>query len=136
MSDYKRLFIGARSNAVSEIIWNAWADNSHINNTNGVNGGAYPHASISNMWACGESPTQELVDAFEMTNGAMPVTYNDATRTSITVTPGAAELGYSRSEEHTSELQSLMRKSYAVFCLTKKKHINALVYTVHSSPLT
>src|SRR3546814_8105228 len=25
-----------------------------------------------------------------------------------------------RSEEHTSELQSLMRKSYAVFCLTKK----------------
>src|SRR3546814_2606878 len=27
-----------------------------------------------------------------------------------------------RSEEHTSELQSLMRISYAVFCLTKKKH--------------
>src|SRR3546814_10312735 len=29
-----------------------------------------------------------------------------------------------RSEEHTSELQSLMRISYAVFCLTKKKKIN------------
>src|SRR3546814_6362933 len=29
----------------------------------------------------------------------------------------------SRSEEHTSELQSLMRISYAVFCLQKKKHI-------------
>src|SRR3546814_14885357 len=28
-----------------------------------------------------------------------------------------------RSEEHTSELQSLMRISYAVFCLTKKKRI-------------
>src|SRR3546814_9298871 len=28
-----------------------------------------------------------------------------------------------RSEEHTSELQSLMRISYAVFCLQKKKHI-------------
>src|SRR3546814_10353293 len=28
----------------------------------------------------------------------------------------------SRSEEHTSELQSLMRISYAVFCLQKKKH--------------
>src|SRR3546814_2528553 len=27
-----------------------------------------------------------------------------------------------RSEEHTSELQSLMRISYAVFCLTNKKH--------------
>src|SRR3546814_10603297 len=28
--------------------------------------------------------------------------------------------GFSRSEEHTSELQSLMRISYAVFCLKKK----------------
>src|SRR3546814_5677848 len=32
--------------------------------------------------------------------------------------------GPGRSEEHTSELQSLMRISYAVFCLKKKKHIN------------
>src|SRR3546814_4745799 len=31
----------------------------------------------------------------------------------------------SRSEEHTSELQSLMRISYAVFCLKKKKHTRA-----------
>src|SRR3546814_9512659 len=29
-----------------------------------------------------------------------------------------------RSEEHTSELQSLMRNSYAVFCLKKKKRTN------------
>src|SRR3546814_5735462 len=29
--------------------------------------------------------------------------------------------GFARSEEHTSELQSLMRISYAVFCLKKKK---------------
>src|SRR3546814_7731186 len=29
-----------------------------------------------------------------------------------------------RSEEHTSELQSLMRTSYALFCLKKKKHYN------------
>src|SRR3546814_7393414 len=34
--------------------------------------------------------------------------------------PGT-ERGPSRSEEHTSELQSLMRISYAVFCLKKKK---------------
>src|SRR3546814_4238066 len=32
---------------------------------------------------------------------------------------GSHDLG--RSEEHTSELQSLMRNSYAVFCLKKKK---------------
>src|SRR3546814_7869133 len=36
--------------------------------------------------------------------------------------PGGAP--YARSEEHTSELQSLMRISYAVFCLKKKKKIN------------
>src|SRR3546814_1327958 len=33
----------------------------------------------------------------------------------------AAGVGARRSEEHTSELQSLMRISYAVFCLNKKK---------------
>src|SRR3546814_8789326 len=42
-----------------------------------------------------------------------------------------------RSEEHTSELQSLMRISYAVFCLKKKKqqkHSNkpdAVIRTIH-----
>src|SRR3546814_2585565 len=35
--------------------------------------------------------------------------------------PGVPTLSYPRSEEHTSELQSLMRISYAVFCLKKKK---------------
>src|SRR3546814_4736637 len=34
---------------------------------------------------------------------------------------GAWECQFFRSEEHTSELQSLMRISYAVFCLKKKK---------------
>src|SRR3546814_9768350 len=33
----------------------------------------------------------------------------------------ALDLGAQRSEEHTSELQSLMRTSYAVFCLKKKQ---------------
>src|SRR3546814_7142403 len=37
---------------------------------------------------------------------------------------GLLEGGFTgRSEEHTSELQSLMRISYAVFCLKKKKKI-------------
>src|SRR3546814_9747497 len=36
-------------------------------------------------------------------------------------TAGGVALDVSRSEEHTSELQSLMRISYAVFCLKKKK---------------
>src|SRR3546814_9403411 len=36
-----------------------------------------------------------------------------------------------RSEEHTSELQSLMRISYAVFCLKKKKKNTRTKYTIH-----
>src|SRR3546814_4520918 len=36
-------------------------------------------------------------------------------------TRGDGQVGEDRSEEHTSELQSLMRISYAVFCLKKKK---------------
>src|SRR3546814_8743562 len=44
-----------------------------------------------------------------------------------------------RSEEHTSELQSLMRISYAVFCLKKKKKIDNKSKKVHAtltSPIT
>src|SRR3546814_3316729 len=47
--------------------------------------------------------------------------------------PKAKEFALARSEGHTSELQSLMRISYAVFCLTKKnihkhKHIHYNIY--------
>src|SRR3546814_2248954 len=41
----------------------------------------------------------------------------------------------SRSEEHTSELQSLMRISYAVFCLKKKKQIKDSSYVVQHSKI-
>src|SRR3546814_6528051 len=40
--------------------------------------------------------------------------------------------GRERSEEHTSELQSLMRISYAVFCLTKKKK-NTQTTNIHNT---
>src|SRR3546814_9632668 len=54
-------------------------------------------------------------------------------------------LGPTRSEEHTSELQSLMRISYAVFCLKKKKrtyqvnHVNTFHHpdrTYHTTKAT
>src|SRR3546814_1042861 len=39
---------------------------------------------------------------------------------------------FSRSEEHTSELQSLMRISYAVFCLQKKTTVSShITYTIY-----
>src|SRR3546814_7631709 len=44
---------------------------------------------------------------------------------------GLTEPDHGRSEEHTSELQSLMRNSYAVFCLKKINHVNTI-----NKPLT
>src|SRR3546814_1236708 len=46
--------------------------------------------------------------------------------------PGHEARAASRSEEHTSELQSLMRISYAVFCLKQKKHKTPT--TKHTKP--
>src|SRR3546814_2556191 len=47
---------------------------------------------------------------------------NSGLRVGATCVPQANTRGF-RSEEHTSELQSLMRISYAVFCLTQKTRI-------------
>src|SRR3546814_2359184 len=42
--------------------------------------------------------------------------------------------GRPRSEEHTSELQSLMRISYAVFCLKKQNNTGSIVYPQRKHP--
>src|SRR3546814_6704722 len=44
--------------------------------------------------------------------------------------PSPCQSLWRRSEEHTSELQSLMRISYAVFCLKKKKNPTKLHYII------
>src|SRR3546814_4038884 len=43
----------------------------------------------------------------------------------------AGGITFPRSEEHTSELQSLMRNSYAVFCL-KKKNTHTYIHTMRN----
>src|SRR3546814_2697271 len=48
---------------------------------------------------------------------------------------GAYLLDFGRSEEHTSELQSLMRISYAVFCLKKKTHLHIIHLLNSNHPL-
>src|SRR3546814_5864977 len=50
-----------------------------------------------------------------------PLLRADGSRKRITAETCIHFLRFDRSEEHTSELQSLMRISYAVFCLKKKK---------------
>src|SRR3546814_2200517 len=51
---------------------------------------------------------------------------HDLKRKVVWTTLLASALFAVRSEEHTSELQSLMRISYAVFCLKKKKEANVI----------
>src|SRR3546814_3325883 len=65
--------------------------------------------------------TAELAAAIDAGAGQwrMPWHHDGGTVMRPTSAVGRA---YTRSEEHTSELQSLMRISYAVFCLKKKKH--------------
>src|SRR3546814_2876294 len=50
--------------------------------------------------------------------------------------PLLAAAPLSRSEEHTSELQSLMRISYAVFCLKKKTKLLSQQCVMHDKPNT
>src|SRR3546814_8478742 len=59
----------------------------------------------------------KLVDAVEAGDAVMLI----ANQTPFYAESGG-QMGDARSEEHTSELQSLMRNSYAVFCLTNKKN--------------
>src|SRR3546814_4930205 len=82
-----------------------------------------------------DSPTSTSITSESMsTTVPMPVRVKPPPADSgDTISPGCAALAVTtpangartmvlRSEEHTSELQSLMRISYAVFCLKKKKH--------------
>src|SRR3546814_5239930 len=56
----------------------------------------------------------------ELTIDGSPLMRLTTTKPYLTVYPSPFSNRFSRSEEHTSELQSLMRISYAVFCLKKK----------------
>src|SRR3546814_4306761 len=65
-----------------------------------------------------------------------PVRVAAATGRARRSTSTSSRCGRSRSEEHTSELQSLMRNSYAVFCLKKKNKTdttNNIYHTTHAN---
>src|SRR3546814_4587380 len=55
------------------------------------------------------------------TFGTVPATFGENGTETPRDAPGSHGQSQRRSEEHTSELQSLMRSSYAVFCLKKKQ---------------
>src|SRR3546814_5344167 len=68
--------------------------------------------------AAAESEAKELVLSEWRQGGE----YSSSNRGSLPSLAVEESFPVGRSEEHTSELQSLMRNSYAVFSLTKKKH--------------
>src|SRR3546814_9548520 len=85
-----------------------------------LNVGAH-HEILDDPRAPGTRSTQQIIDQIGWLKEL------GITETIVPMPPGISGLGeyldrLRRSEEHTSELQSLMRISYAVFCLTKKKH--------------
>src|SRR3546814_6752303 len=79
-------------------------------------------ALVRSLWRAGERDPARAARRYAVARGA---------RGQAGAQPGLAwqcaagearhRMHRSRSEEHTSELQSLMRISYAVFCLKKKK---------------
>src|SRR3546814_5916413 len=66
---------------------------------------------------CTRSPASLVFDAASAASALASVRSTSSTSRPDTTPPRASLV---RSEEHTSELQSLMRISYAVFCLKKK----------------
>src|SRR3546814_6741021 len=79
--------------------------------------------------------TVEDVHRYAAAAGCRRLAMPAHTRASAIMAPATVHRwGGARSAEHTSELQSLMRNSYAVFCLTKKnkyqKHIKNATYDV------
>src|SRR3546814_9640030 len=67
------------------------------------------------------APTLCAISAARRTSRTEPSTFDTCASATILC----------RSEEHTSELQSLMRISYAVFCLKKKKQTTNTSYTIY-----
>src|SRR3546814_2335046 len=63
-------------------------------------------------------PDNPLVESLAVEDGFVWVQVDSSTCSQVYFRDSKDD----RSEEHTSELQSLMRISYAVFCLKKKKH--------------
>src|SRR3546814_6506121 len=87
-----------------------------------------PDAPIETRWegrfiTVRQQGTWEYVSRSRGIHAAVILAIDDAAdgRHVILVEQYRVPLKRNRSEEHTSELQSLMRRSYAVFCLKKKK---------------
>src|SRR3546814_7168734 len=94
------------SDGISHLEWNMLSENDHVPLMNKVLQGLYPPGS-----------TVKPMNALALLRAGIDPHQTVFCGGAIRVGTGV----FHRSEEHTSELQSLMRISYAVFCLKKKK---------------
>src|SRR3546814_4409727 len=89
------------------------------------------------MQSCGGEPSLERT-TWTLSTPSRPsssLVRRATQRSAVSATSGRRSGISSRSEEHTSELQSLMRISYAVFCLKKKKQVSAQKKIQHTNQL-
>src|SRR3546814_3986645 len=87
---------------------------------------------LNNEWMGMVRQWQELTYESRYSNS-----YSDSLPDFVKLADAYGWTGMRRSEEHTSELQSLMRISYAVFCLKKKKdNVHELIRTSESKTTT
>src|SRR3546814_5182822 len=99
----------------------------------GGSGFERPKGRMLLYWGCGATPgpgQPVVIDFSKLAAGQMPPDLFTTTIPRIRQVAASNSASYAawpnansskRSEEHTSERQSLMRISYAVFCLQKKK---------------
>src|SRR3546814_7641930 len=84
----------------------------------------FPYTTLFRSWPCGVGNFLSVNSFCGRSSRILADGARRANHQRPEILPGPfqqpARLG--RSEEHTSELQSLMRISYAVFCLKKKKY--------------
>src|SRR3546814_1596694 len=85
----------------------------------------YAQNAASGVWLSGPAATVSSPNEFSLVRFKEKKNGREARVGSFNIA------GAKRSEEHTSELQSLMRNSYAVFCLKKKKKNNRLKPTIN-----
>src|SRR3546814_7953615 len=88
------------------------------------------------MFAMVRSPCSSICMALSISSDSIEPEFSESPASPADVlifacSRRAERIWSNRSEEHTSELQSLMRTSYAVFCLKKKKTKSSQLHITH-----
>src|SRR3546814_10833051 len=104
----------------------AWTEHTGPLDTDGSTQAVAYAVRTANTVANGHGISPELAHTLDLAHGQAVCVTGDVTHTL------RAEGFDARSEEHTSELQSLMRISYAVFCLKKKNKTQDEQHKVHT----